>query len=132
VTDLALSGRIVQLVVTVRRFCCDAVPVRAPNLHRALRRRRTGTNGATHDEARLYCPHLGLALGGRPAASFAKRLMLPVSKDTLLRVVRRRSDRRLTRSGLSALTIGFGGAITDTPASSATWKVAGYRSAAGS
>jgi len=33
----------------------------------------------------------GLALGGRPAAGFAKRLMLPVSKDTLLRVVRRRS-----------------------------------------
>lgn len=32
-----------------------------------------------------------LALGGRPAAGFAKRLMLPVSKDTLLRVVRRRS-----------------------------------------
>jgi hypothetical protein len=28
---------------------------------------------------------LGLALGGRPAASFAKRLMLPVSNDTLLR-----------------------------------------------
>jgi transposase len=35
--------------------------------------------------------HLGLALGGRPAAGFAKRLMLPVSKDTLLRVVGRRS-----------------------------------------
>jgi transposase len=35
--------------------------------------------------------HLGLALGGRPAASFAKRLMLPVSNDTLLRVVRRRT-----------------------------------------
>jgi hypothetical protein len=32
--------------------------------------------------------HLGLALSGRPAASFAKRLMLPVSNDTLLRVVR--------------------------------------------
>jgi hypothetical protein len=31
------------------------------------------------------------ALGGRPAASFAKRLMLPVSNDTLLRVVRRRA-----------------------------------------
>ena len=42
--------------------------------------------------ARLECivHHLGLALGGRPAASFAKRLMLPVSDDTLLRVVRRR------------------------------------------
>ncbi len=36
--------------------------------------------------------HLGLALGGRPAASFAKRLMLPVSNDTLLRVVRRRAN----------------------------------------
>lgn len=29
--------------------------------------------------------HLGLALGGRPAASFATRLMLPVSNDTVLR-----------------------------------------------
>lgn len=36
--------------------------------------------------------HLGLALGGRPAASFARRLMLPVSNDTLLRVVRRRAS----------------------------------------
>jgi transposase len=34
---------------------------------------------------------LGLSLGGRPAATFAKRLMLPVSNDTLLRVVRRRA-----------------------------------------
>jgi hypothetical protein len=31
-----------------------------------------------------------LALGGRPATSFAKRLMMPVS-NTLLRVVRRRA-----------------------------------------
>jgi len=40
--------------------------------------------------SRLDCiiHHLGLALGGRPAASFAKRLMLPVSNDTVLRVVR--------------------------------------------
>jgi transposase len=38
--------------------------------------------------------HLGLALGGRPAASFARRLMLPVSNDTLLRVVRRRGSPR--------------------------------------
>jgi transposase len=32
--------------------------------------------------------HLGLALGGRPGQSLARRLLLPVSKDTLLRVVR--------------------------------------------
>ncbi len=33
-------------------------------------------------------------LGGRPAANFARRLMLPVSNDTLLRVVRRRGSPR--------------------------------------
>jgi transposase len=38
--------------------------------------------------------HLGIALGGRPAASFAQRLMLPVSNDTLLRVVQRRGSPR--------------------------------------
>ena len=41
--------------------------------------------------------HLGLALGGRPAASVATRLMLPVSNDTLLRVVRRRARPRADR-----------------------------------
>ena len=61
--------------IFAERFGEDVVP---------LRRRRT---------ARLehIVHHLGLALGGRPAASFAKRLMLPVSNDTLLRVVRRRA-----------------------------------------
>ncbi|MFC7478682.1 transposase [Dankookia sp. GCM10030260] len=32
---------------------------------------------------------LGVAVGGRPGAGLARRLMLPVSRDTLLRVVRR-------------------------------------------
>lgn len=43
--------------------------------------------------ARLDCivHHLGLALAGRPAANFARRLMMRVSKDTLLRVIRRRA-----------------------------------------
>ena len=91
VSDLPLSGRSVHLVVVARRFRCDAVlcgrqifverfagDVLAPSA------RRTG---------RLDCivHHLGLALGGRPAASFARRLMVPVSNDTLLRVVRRRT-----------------------------------------
>ena len=41
--------------------------------------------------SRLEClvHHLGLALGGRPAAGFARRLTVPVSNATLLRVVRR-------------------------------------------
>lgn len=91
VADLPLSGRSVQLLVMARRFRCDAVlcgrqifterfadGVLAPSARRT---------------ARLDCivHHLGLALGGRPAASFARRLMLPVSNDTLLRMVRRRT-----------------------------------------
>lgn len=91
VTDLPLSGRIVELLVIARRFRCDAVlcgrqifterfseDVLAPSARRTAR-----LDSIVH--------HLGLGLGGRPAAGFAKRLMLPVSKDTLLRVVRRRS-----------------------------------------
>jgi len=35
--------------------------------------------------------HLGLALGGRPGQNLAQRLVIPVSRDTLLRVVRRRT-----------------------------------------
>lgn len=89
--DLPLSGRNVQLSVIARRFRCDAVlcgrqifterfadGVLAPSARRTAR-----LDGIIH--------HLGLALGGRPAACFAKRLMLPVSNDTLLRVVRRRA-----------------------------------------
>ena len=81
VTDLPLSGRIVQLLLIARRFRCDAVlcgrqifterfaeGVLAPSARRTAR-----LDSIVH--------HLGLALGGRPAAGFAKRLMLPVSID---------------------------------------------------
>jgi hypothetical protein len=91
VNDLPLSGRIAQLLVIARRFRCDAVlcgrqifterfaeGMLAPSARRTAR-----LDSIVH--------HLGLALGGRPAAGFAKSLMLPVSKDTLLRVVRRSS-----------------------------------------
>jgi len=95
VSDLPCSGQAVHLDVLVRRFRCDAPHctrrVFAERFDDALvlpRSRRT---------ARLECivHHLGLALGGRPGASFAKRLMLPVSNDTLLRVVRRRARPRI-------------------------------------
>ena len=100
VSDLPCSGRSVRLCIVTRRFCCEAsdCPRRifAERFDEAVlpvRSRRTARlEGLVH--------HLGLALGGRPAASFAKRLMLPVSNDTLLRVVRRRA-----RSGVGALNV---------------------------
>nr|WP_249788284.1 transposase family protein [Bradyrhizobium sp. NBAIM01] len=91
VTDVPLSGQVVQLLAIARRFRCDAVlygrqifterfadGILAPSARRTAR-----LDSILH--------HLGLALGGRPAAGFAKRRTLPVSKDTLLHVVRRRS-----------------------------------------
>jgi transposase len=87
-----MSGRAVRLIVIARRFRCDAVLCR-----RQIFTERFADGAlapSARRTARLDCiiHHLGLALGGRPAASFAKRLMLPVSKDTLLRVVRRRTE----------------------------------------
>jgi transposase len=90
-TDLPLSGQIVHLFVLARRFRCEAVLCGTQIFTERF------ADGAiapfARRTARLDCIvyHLGLALGGRPAASFARRLMMPVSNDTLLRVVRRRA-----------------------------------------
>ncbi|MCJ2106366.1 ISL3 family transposase [Methylobacterium sp. E-041] len=89
--DLPLGGRRVELQVVVRRFRCDAATCerkifaeRFPDGFLPSFARRT---------ARLeqIVHHLGLALGGRPGAGLAQRLMLPVSRDTLLHVIRRRA-----------------------------------------
>jgi transposase len=93
--DLPLGGKPLRLVVVARRFRCDAIlcgqrifTERFDEDVLAPRARRT-----TRLEHIVY--HLGLALGGRPAVNVARRLMLPISNDTLLRAVRRRSGPRL-------------------------------------
>ena len=90
VADLPLAGRPVRLVVMARRFRCRSdlcgrriFTERFDDGVLAPWARRTG-------RLDYVIHHLGLALGGRPAASFARRLMLEVSNDTLIRVVRRR------------------------------------------
>ena len=91
VLDLPCAGRSVRLHLTTRRFRCDE-----PSCCRRIFAERFGDGvlpvGARRT-ARLegIVHHLGLALGGRPGSSFAERLMLPISNDTLLRVVRRRA-----------------------------------------
>lgn len=86
--DLPLAGRSVQLTLLVRRFRCD----RTLCARRIFSARLDAVAPWARRTARLdeLVHHLGLALGGRPAASFARRLQLRVSNDTLLRVVRRR------------------------------------------
>jgi transposase len=91
VSDLPCSGRSVRLRVVMRRYRCDTQHCRRRIF--AERFDETVLLVRSRRTSRLDCivHHLGLALGGRPAASFAKRLMLPVSNDTVLRVVRARA-----------------------------------------
>ena len=93
-SDLPCSGRRVCLRLLVRRFWCgmtgcprQVFAERFATTVLAERARRTG-------RLEEIVHHLGLAMGGRPGAGFAQRLMLPVSNDTLLRVVRRRASPR--------------------------------------
>ena len=94
IADLPSSGRRVKIHLVSRRFFC-----RHPGCRRRIFTERfdeAALSPWARRTGRLECivHHLGLALGGKPGARFAERLMLPVSKDTLLRVVRRRSFRK--------------------------------------
>lgn len=88
-SDLPSQGKPVRIKVMARRFRCLRTDCRQrifverleTAVARPFARRTSRLEGLVH--------HLGLALGGRPGQSFARRLLLPVSKDTLLRVVRR-------------------------------------------
>jgi hypothetical protein len=87
VADLLCAGREVRIRMITRRFVCEVAHCR-----RRIFAERFGDD-VVGRMARLesIVHHLGLALGGRPAAGFAQRLRLPVSNDTVLRVVRRRT-----------------------------------------
>lgn len=92
-SDLPVAGRRVVIDIRVRRFRCIG-----PDCRTKIFAERLGPDLAVaygRRTARLDCivHHLGLALGGRPAASFARRLMVPASRDTMLRTVRRRAVR---------------------------------------
>lgn len=91
VSDLLCAGKKIELRLVARRLVCSA-----PLCRRRIFAERFD-DGVVAERfrrtSRLECVvhHLGLALGGRPAASIANRLMVPVSHDTLFRVMRRRS-----------------------------------------
>jgi transposase len=92
--DLPMAGWTVRLWLEARRFRCDAAGCHRrvfaerfdPEVLAPWARRTSRLDELVH--------HLAIALGGRPASRLARRLMLPVSKDALLRVVRRRGGPR--------------------------------------
>src|SRR5258708_11751244 len=84
VVDLPSAGKQVRLRVITRRFVCEV-----PHCRRRIFAERFGDDvlpTRARRTARLEClvHHLGLALGGRPAASLAQRAMVPVANDTLI------------------------------------------------
>tara|TARA_R110002051_G_scaffold280461_1_gene342062 strand:+ start:2343 stop:3899 length:1557 start_codon:yes stop_codon:yes gene_type:complete len=90
--DLPLGGRRVELSILTRRFWCDGVLCGRRIFCERFDDDVLARYGRRTQRLETIVHHLGLALGGRPAAGFADRLMIPVSKDTLLRVVRRRAS----------------------------------------
>lgn len=92
--DLPLGGRRVELQVMVRRFWCDAAACGRKIFAERFSEDVLPTFARRTSRLEQIVHHLGLALGGRPGASLAQRLRLPVSRDTLLRVIRRRATTR--------------------------------------
>jgi transposase len=87
--DLPAHGRKVRIRLQVRRFRCGW-----PDCPRTIFAERLDESivqpwARRSSRLQAIVHHVGLALGGRPGQSLARRLLLPVSKDTLLRVVRR-------------------------------------------
>ena len=91
IADLPCAGRKVRLRLTTRRFVCEAASCRRRIFAERFEDKVVAERSRRTSRLECLVHHLGLALGGRPAAGFAKRLMVPVSNDTLLRVVRRRA-----------------------------------------
>ncbi len=88
-SDLPISGAIVKLRLSVRRFRCKQPACRRKTFSEAL----APSIGRRHGRRVARCDGLlhavGLALGGRPGSRMMARLAVPWSKDTLLRAVRR-------------------------------------------
>ena len=93
-SDLPSAGRRVHLDIVARKFRCTSTGCKRRVFTERFVEGTIGRSARRTDRLDLIVHHLGIALGGRPGASFAKRLMLPVSNDTLLRVVRRRCRTR--------------------------------------
>ncbi|WP_221939270.1 transposase family protein, partial [Mycobacterium sp. KBS0706] len=75
--DLPMAGKPVRLVVQARRFHCDVVRCGRRIFAKRFDAAVLAPWGRRTARLDNIIRHLGLALGGRPAASLAQRLRLP-------------------------------------------------------
>nr|WP_256385220.1 transposase family protein [Cohaesibacter sp. ES.047] len=85
--DLPLGRRRAELIIEARRFWCDAVLFGRRIFCERFDDGVLAHYGQRTQRVETILHHLGLALGGRPASAFFERLIMPVSNDTLLRVI---------------------------------------------
>lgn len=93
--DLPAHGRQVRIRLQVRRFRCQG-----DNCSRRIFAERLPPNivqpwGRRSARLQEIVHYVALILGGRPGQNLAQRLLVPVSKDTLLRSIRRRGAPRV-------------------------------------
>jgi len=91
--DVPCSGSVMHLSVLVRRFRCAVTGCTARIFAERLGEEVAIPFARRTVRLERLVHHLGLALGGRPGAALAARLMLPVRRDTLLRTLRRHAAR---------------------------------------
>jgi transposase len=89
--DTSIGGREVAVALTVRRLCCDQ-PERVRKTFAEQVPRLTTAHGRRTAQAAKVVESVAMALGGRAGSRLADRLAVPVSRMTLLRVIRRVPD----------------------------------------
>jgi hypothetical protein len=80
-----------EILITARRFRCPHADCARRIFAERLDPAATAAHGRRTSRLDGVVHHLGVALGGRPAQAIARRFLLPVGNDTLLRTVRRRA-----------------------------------------
>ena len=86
--DLPCQGRAVRLLVQVRRFFCDAPACSRKTFAEAFPGVAPKHARRTSRQAESLCS-IAYALGGRAGARLVRRLAMPTSRYTLLRLLRR-------------------------------------------
>ena len=89
--DLPSHGHAVALRIQLRRFRCAAGNCPRRTFTERLPPAIAGRSGRRTARLDSLVRDLGIALGGRAGSALARRLMLPVGKDTVLRATRGRS-----------------------------------------
>ena len=121
--DLPWQDRAVTWRVQVRRFRCNHCPgrifvERTPGLMGSQARRTERLSEAQTE--------IGMVLGGEAGASLSRRLCMPVSGETVLRLIRRHPPRAYPAPRVVGIATGPGGSDDLTAPSSAIWNAVAF------